>query len=76
MSTKTPQEHQTEILEQLKNLTNFVNRLDTVIENMDLRKPKENLEELENHILMVQGSKEFVKIAIQTLKDKYGNHRN
>lgn len=70
---KTPQEHQKEILTQLSNLTKFVDRLDSVIENMDLRKPKENLDELENHILMVQGSKEFVKQAIHAMKEEHGN---
>jgi len=70
---KTPEEFQTEILTKLKNLTNYVNRLDNVISEMDLMKPKENIESLENHILMIQAQKEFVKMALQEMKDTYGN---
>ena len=70
--TMTAVEHQQDILKKLTTLTGFVDRLDDVIKNMDLMKPQENLEKLENHILMIQGQKEFVKMALNKMKDEHG----
>lgn len=68
----TPIQHRDNILDKLKGLTNYVNRLNTVITDMDLSKPNDNIETLENYILMIQGQKEFVKQSIQQMRDVYG----
>lgn len=73
--SKTPLEHQQEILEKLAGLTDYVNRLSVVLDNADLNKPDEDLAKIENHILMIQGQKEFVRMAITDMRGKYGNGR-
>lgn len=65
----TPQEHQQEILDKLSLLTDYVNRLSTVLDEIDFRHIGEDLPKVENHILMIQGQKEFVKIALQGMRD-------
>lgn len=73
--SKTPLEHQQEILEKLSGLTDYVKRLSVILDNADLNKPDEDLAKIENHILMIQGQKEFVRMSITEMRGTYGNGR-
>lgn len=65
---KTPKEHQTNILDKLKALRGYVDRLSTTLEQADLTKPDDDIQKIESEILMIQGQKEFVKQAIQEME--------
>ena len=71
----TPLEYQQDILSKLSGLTDYVNRLSIILNEVDINKPDDDMAKIENHILMIQGQKEFVKIAITDMKGQYGNGR-
>lgn len=73
--SQTPQEHQQDILSKLSGLSDYVNKLSTILDEIDINRPQDELPRIENHILMIQGQKEFVKMSITAMKDKYGNGR-
>lgn len=67
----TPQQHKEDILNKLSGLTNYVTALSDILTDTNLMNPDEELAKIENQILMIQGQKEFVRMAIQSMKDTY-----
>lgn len=67
----TPQEYKEDILNKLSGLTNYVTALSDILTDANLMNPDEELAKIENQILMIQGQKEFVRMAIQAMKDEY-----
>lgn len=67
----TPQEYKEDILNKLSGLTNYVTALSDILTDANLMNPDEELAKIENQILMIQGQKEFVRMAIQSMKDTY-----
>ena len=67
----TPQQHKEDILNKLSGLTNYVTALSDILTDANLMNPDEELAKIENQILMIQGQKEFVRMAIQSMKDTY-----
>ena len=67
----TPQEYKEDILNKLSGLTNYVTALSDILTDANLMNPDEELAKIENQILMIQGQKEFVRMAIQSMKDAY-----
>ena len=61
-------EHRDNIQSKLAGLKNYVDRLAFTLQGIDLTKSHENVAELENYLLMIQGQKEFVKQAIKNMK--------
>ena len=69
----TPQEHQTDILDKIDRLKNYIDRFSVTLSDTDFTKPSDNIDNIENAILIIQGQKEFVKMSLQDMKDEYAN---